>query len=220
MKYNIESIPDFLSDILALSFFRPNKQGITPIEAVVDHGESKLVIISGDNASGKSMVRRIVCAALSKMSMECIHLSQQGRSANNGNPMRGFIYGTEEYDSTGYNSAKTIQTCLKTSWSREKRHCIFWDEPDIGLSDSYAAGLGVAIREFIEKPPDKLYIAFLVSHRKAMVEQLLPIKPWNMRLGGCLDLVSWLKAPVIPASPEKLHEEGLKRFHLLKEFIR
>ncbi len=220
MEFKTDSIGPFLKDILSLKYFVPDPEenNTIPIETKLDVGESKLVVITGENASGKSLIRRIISVALRKMNVECIHLSQEGRATEG--IQRAFIYGAEEWESTGYISSKTVQKSIITSQKRENRHGIFWDEPDIGLSDNYAAGVGVKIRDFLTNSPDKLFVSFLVTHRKSLVEQLIPLKPWNLRLSGYPDLETWIKTPVIPLDPEKLHTNGLKLFRRLAKFIR
>ncbi len=219
MNFNTNSISEFLNDVLSLSYFKPDPEAdnAIPIETKLDVGESKLVVITGENASGKSLVRRIVTAALNKMKVECIHISQEGRCR--GGMERAFIYGSEDSHSTGCISFSTVQKSIKTSQGRENKHGIFWDEPDIGLSDNYAAGVGVSISDFLKDPPDKLFVSFLVTHRKVLVEQLLPLKPWNIRLGGYPDLETWIKSPIIPCDPEQLRTSGLKRFRHLQKFF-
>lgn len=220
LHFNTDSIGSFFQDILKLSYFQldPAYDNTPAIEANLDEGQGKLILITGDNASGKSFVRRLVTLALRKMDMECMHVSQEGRAT--GGIQRAFIYGAEDWESTGYISVGTMRKGIKTSRNRENRHAFFFDEPDIGLSDNYAAGLGVQLLDFLTDSPEKLYMICLVSHRKALIEQLLPLKPWNLRLGGCPDLETWLKAPIIPTDPEKLHEEGLKRFRRISKFLK
>jgi energy-coupling factor transporter ATP-binding protein EcfA2 len=215
----VEPVIDaFMKDMLSLLVFQPDadNNNLPAIETTLDKGQGKLVIITGDNASGKSLVRRLVHSKLHKKKTELIHISQQGRTTEGLH--RAFIYGAEDWESTGAISANTLQKSLKTSRSRGEKHCLFWDEPDIGLSDNYAAGLGVAIRNFIADPPALLQMAFLVTHNKALVKQLMPLKPWNLRLGGCPSLQEWLDAEIVPASLDELYEKSHDRFRRIAKF--
>lgn len=211
-------IDAFMKDMLGLLIFQPDadNNNLPAIETTLDEGKSKLVIVSGDNASGKSLIRRVVHSKLHKKKIELIHTSQQGRTTEGLH--RAFIYGAEDWESTGAISANTLQKSLKTSRSRGEQHCLFWDEPDIGLSDNYAAGLGVAIRDFISDPPALLQMAFLVTHSKALVKQLMSLNPWNLRLGGCPSLQDWLDAEIVPANLDELYQKSHDRFRRIAKF--
>lgn len=230
MRFSTESLSAFLHDILDTRFFEPDSEyNDTPaIEAVLEVGppfypmanNSKLVVITGENATGKSIVRRLVQVAGKDSKTEVIHLSQEGRSGSGNGIMRACVYGAEDWESTGYISAHTVKGAIKTSRSRDHKHIIFWDEPDIGLSDNYAAGVGIQIREFVQNSPEKLFAAFVVSHSKPLIEQLLPANPFHLRLGSYMDLKSFVTSPVIPRDPELLHMEGHARFKRITKFLK
>ena len=178
-----------------------------PLQAAFDDRSSKLLIITGDNASGKSYVRKLICFALKKYSkIEPMHVSQQGRCTEGF--MRAFMYGDESYESTGVISCKAVEGGINTCKSRENPHCIIWDEPDIGLSDDYAAGMGVKLREFIEGLPELTWGVVISTHSKVMVQQLVELDPSHLRLGGCPDLKAWLESKPTPKSLEELAERS------------
>lgn len=217
---SIESIAAFLHDILQTRLFEPDPDyNDTPaIEGNLTPGEGKLVVITGENATGKSLVRRIVQVAGHDNKVEVIHLSQEGRTSPG--IQRAFVYGSEDWESTGYISAHGVKGAIRTSRSRENQHILFLDEPDSGLSDGYAAGIGLQLLEFIQNPPDKLFALFVVSHSKPLIQQLIPAKPWHLRLGEFLDLASFITSPVIPRDPELLYKEGHERFRRIAKFLK
>lgn len=142
--------------------------------------KSSLVVVTGDCASGKSFIRRLVQIACRKKNTECIHLSQQGKCSS-GIP-RLFIYGSENEESTGYNTVNTLLTSFNTSKNRTVSHVLVYDEPDIGLSDEYAAGVGIRLREFIEKKPEHLKGIVIMSHSRYLLKELLPLNPNHLNL--------------------------------------
>ena len=131
-----------LTEVLKTKFF----QGEDPaIPYLLVPTRSRVTLLLGENASGKSFIRRLVHAVCSKYKVECIPLSMEGRSAS-GVPWKSFIYGAEEHHSTGENSVSTVRTAFRTAEKRADPHVLFFDEPDIGLSDSWAAELGQQMR--------------------------------------------------------------------------
>jgi ABC-type transport system involved in cytochrome c biogenesis ATPase subunit len=50
-----------------LSYFKINEEEQGPIEAKFDVGNHKLVLITGENATGKSFVRRLYCGLLRRV---------------------------------------------------------------------------------------------------------------------------------------------------------
>ena len=116
---------------------------------------ARLVLLLGDNATGKSLFRKAVgswCGAQKPNRYELIGLSMAGRTDTYSGVVRGMIYGGESDQSTGFNTARTVTMGIKTALDRTEPHVLFWDEPDTGLSDNYAAGVGKMIADFAEKP--------------------------------------------------------------------
>jgi hypothetical protein len=175
-------------------------------------GKSKLVLVLGDNATGKSVFRNVITALGRKSDVEVMGLSMQGRTQIG--IVRGMIYGDEGSDSTGRNSVSTVVTGIRTSQGRENEHALFWDEPDIGLSDNAAAGIGVRIGTFIEEAPEKLVGAFVVTHRRYLVEHLVAAKPHVIFTGPNppASLDEWFDRRIWPQMPEDLMEANIKLY--------
>lgn len=179
---------------------------------------SPLIIVTGDNASGKSFIRRLVQSACKEKNIECIHLSQQGR-CNSGIP-RLFIYGAEDEESTGYNTANMLLMSFQTSKSRNNKHVLVYDEPDIGLSDEYAAGAGIRLRKFIEKKPKYLKGIVIMSHNRHILKELLPLKPNHLNLTDNKTLEEIVNRKIVPnVKLEKLQEQGLETWRKIKKIL-
>ena len=206
-KSMIEELPYFQADEDCL------------IANLTEGGEHPLVLITGENATGKSFLRRLYYVLFKEYrGIECIHLSQQGRST--GGVMRAFVYGDESWESTGYISAGTIEGGVRTCNDREKEHAIIWDEPDIGLSDSYAAGVGVEIRKFVENLPKLTFGVVIITHSKHLIKQLLPLKPHHLRLGDNKSLESFLNERVKPKDIKKLRDSGIETFRKISAILK
>jgi energy-coupling factor transporter ATP-binding protein EcfA2 len=153
------------------------------LRASYDPNDSRLAVVVGENASGKSFLRRILSAVArkAKQKTEFMHISMQGRTDSG--VVRGLIYGREDDDATSVNSVRTVLTGISTSKARDNRHVMFWDEPDIGCSDSTAAAVGRRIAEYAMNPPKELIGAFVVTHNKALARELLKAKPHFIAVG-------------------------------------
>jgi hypothetical protein len=210
-----------INESLTLDYFSPNDDGVTPIPAHWVPGKGKLVVVVGENASGKSFFRRIVSGVCKSTGVECMPISMEGRGGYYGG-LRGMIYGDESWQATGVNSARTVKQGILTCESRDKPHVIFWDEPDLGLSENGCAGIGVAIREALTEPPKHTTAAIVVTHSKPLVRELLPLDPHYLHLGSedaPKTLFDWLQRPIVPRHPDELLESGHRRFKLIQTIL-
>jgi hypothetical protein len=175
----------------------------------------------GGNASGKSFFRKIIQCVCQEAEVEVISISMQRRINHDGNPGLAFVYGDEEWCSTGENSAKTVLGAIRTSQVRTNRHVIFWDEPDIGLSDEWSASVGLTIREFIENATDSLVTAIVVTHNKSLLRPLRKVKPHFMCFGDnpSANLKEWLIRPLIVRPLSELKDESVRRFKLIQKIL-
>jgi hypothetical protein len=185
---------------------------------------SNMALVIGPNAAGKSLLRRLVQGMCKRAKVECMHLSMEGRTAGHMGPMRGMVYGGEDEDSTGVNSLGTILGGIRSSKGRGNPHIIFWDEPDVGLSDEAAAGAALEIVDYLKEPDPMLVGVFVVTHRRAMLEYLAQAKPLVGFLGpkdaAPSSLKAWVERPIVPIKPEAVKEEGLQRWRAVNSFLK
>lgn len=222
--FDFSSAKTLVDLVLDLEYFCEQEDGTTPIPFHLVRGKSPLVVVTGDNAGGKSFFRRItqgICAKASKRT-ECMTISMEGRT---GGYMKSLVYGDEGFESTGVCSSNTILKGILTCRERKDHHVIFWDEPDFGLSDSWAAGVGVALREFAESPPAKTVAAFVVSHSKALLSELIPVEPTYIHLGVApseapQSLQEWFEQPIIPRDITTLKQVSRDRFRAIQRILK
>lgn len=188
-----------------------------PIKVNFNSGHEKLVVVTGDNATGKSFVRRVYHAVIKLTNNEVMHLSQEGRCSS-GIPA-AMIYGDESYNSTGYLTSCTVSTGIRSCKERTTPHYIIWDEPDIGLSEKYAGGVGVEIRKFVENLSEYTKGVIIITHSKAIVRQLVSLNPSHLRVGDCLDLKTWLNRIEEPGSLEELEERNHTIFKAIQKIL-
>lgn len=181
-----------------------------------------MILVLGENAAGKSFFRRVVQGVCSKSKTECITFSMEARRKISYMPWLTLVYGDEESESTGVNSARMVQTGISTCLSRDNGHVVFWDEPDVGLSDGFAAGVGVALHDFAIKPGKHTKAAIVVTHSRALVEQVAGLNPTYLHLGtneAPPTLEHWLNRPIKPQPIEELFASTRKRFKLIQTVL-
>lgn len=214
---------DLLDAALDLEYFNP-QEGEAAIPYVRGHGRCPIVVVVGDNAGGKSFFRRVIQALCSRHKVECMSISMEGRRRIAEMPWLTLVYGDESHDSTGKLSIDTVLAGVESSKSRPNRHVVFWDEPDLGLSDGWAAGVGVKIRELARTASEHLVAAIVVTHSKALVRELLPARPHYLHLGSLEseappNLRAWVTRKTQPLEIEKLREMSHERFRKIQKVL-
>lgn len=184
-------------------------------------GRGNFVVVAGENASGKSFLRKLVTVFGQKQKTEVMPVSMAGRTESG--IVRAFVYGSEAWHSTGENSANTVLAGIRTCRSRDNDHVIFFDEPDIGLSDSWAAGMGQTMSDFAATLPEKTLAAFLVTHNRALLSEFLRgyAEPHYVCFGKkpAPTLQAWIDRPIKAKPIEKLGEESHKRFLAIQKIL-
>ena len=188
-------------------------------------GRNPLVVIVGSNAAGKSVFRRLVEDHYRKQKVECISISMFGRCQGSFGGMRGFVYGDESWNATGVNSAHTVLTGIKTCQGRTQPHMMCWDEPDIGMAEEGAAGMGLAIKKFASKPSKHTKGIFVITHSRHLAKQLLPARPHYLHLGidpskAPPTLKDWVEREIVPADLRQLVDDGHARFKAIQKFLK
>lgn len=223
-RFKFRGPKSLLDKVLKLAYFEPDEDGETAIPFHRVDGKGKLLVVAGDNASGKSFFRRIVQGFCQHTKTECIAISAEGRRMISHAPWMTFVYGDEMHESTGVNSTLTVLTGIKTSRGRNNPHVVFWDEPDLGLSESWAAGIGESICEYASDPPKTARAIVVVTHSRALVERLLPARPFYLHLGKEPEkapqrLQDWLQRPIEARNPADLPDESYRRFKLIQAIL-
>ncbi len=192
-----------------------NSKFLNVINVNYTDNNSKLNVITGENATGKSLLRKIITGKARKNNVFAYHFSQQARST--GGFERAFIYGSEDDESTGQISAHVTLKSFSNSLKNTNQHIIVWDEPDTGLSDAYAAGLGSKIHDFLLTNHEPLLATFLISHNKHLIKQLMPLNPNHFAVGNKHSLQDWLNEPVTPIDPSELQGKAIELYRKLNK---
>jgi hypothetical protein len=214
LNFDVSNVITMTDGIMSdISYF---VEGI--LKARFDKGHEKMLVITGENATGKSFMRRLYHIVCKKEKIEFIHISQESRV--DGGVMSAFVYGSENWESTGYISSKTILNGISTCQSRDNDHFILWDEPDIGLSEKYAGAAGVAIKKYVENISNYTRGCIVITHSKPLVKQLLPLHPSYLRLGDNLCLNDWINKDQEPGDLKELGENNIKMFKSISSIMK
>lgn len=162
------------------------------------HPDSRVAVIVGDNASGKSFLVNLIaafCRDEGEFKAEPIHVSMKHRTTEGMH--RAFMYGVfgDAQDSTGNISMSAVTGLLHTAKSRTKPHWALLDEPDIGLSESYARAMGKWLASEFSSLSDHTKGMVLVTHSKALVSALFEhssMRPWFVHMGEAKTVEEWL----------------------------
>jgi hypothetical protein len=232
-----------LTGIFDLRYFNPDEtlEGKTAIPYVWDRGASHLVLVQGENAGGKSFFRRVLRSMTAPARgdreggpfpvKEMIHLSMEGRTDTglHMDPVvRAIVYGDEDHFATGVLTAGTVRTAITAAAGRTHSTIVYWDEPDIGLSASAAAAVGILIRDFVDSLPAHIKAVVVTSHSTSLVAQLLKgkDKPHYVHLGienAPPTAAAWVTKQsdpnIEPRDLDELRDTGITRFRMIQKIL-
>ena len=174
----------------------------SPFSARMDEGDARLTVVVGQNASGKSLLHRMVEGLAHTHGIEPISLSIRERTGSNESPgsmRRQFMYGFEHRDSTGNTSLRTTRKAFETMEGRTGPAMLLLDEPEMGLSEGFAHAFGELIGRLSSTPPAAGCGVMVISHSRALVRGLeagLGSRPGFVMTGDGPDtLQQWLDNP-------------------------
>ena len=160
------------------------EEGLLSADFEPGASDTRLVIVTGDNATGKSFFCRFlqeICAS-SHPRVECIRISMQ--LGTKGGIASSLAFGDEALCSTGVLSVNTVLTGVHTSRKRTGAHVMIWDEPDVGVSTGYQAALGRYLAEYVRTLPDTALAVVVTTHAPRLLRPLVALHPHHIRMGG------------------------------------
>jgi predicted ATPase len=193
------------------------KDGPCPI--LHEPGNPRIVMITGGNASGKSLFAKAYRAFVAQddNSVERMHVDMKIRSE--GGIRRAFMFGDEDWESTGQISVKAIIGGIATCRGREKDHILVLDEPCVGLANGTAMGVGELLAEFAADLPERTKALVIVTHSREIVSRLLPLQPTCIRVGDDLrPTATWIAEGDIPLTAEdvkNIQKKSVERFRAI-----
>ena len=148
----------------------------SPFHGGLVEGDPRLLLITGENASGKSLAFRLVAQIAGDHGVEALTLSIRERTGGGTFEMarmrQGMIYGREETSSTGAVSARVVQSGFNNLSNRGPA-ILGLDEPELGLSDGYAEALGEYIGRETAAIGGKACGVMVVTHSRRLAAGLV-----------------------------------------------
>jgi hypothetical protein len=180
---------------------------------------SKLLIITGDNAEGKSFFVKLFDEYCDrKINTECLRLGMSLRTEKHWS--RSCIYKDESAFSTGDSSISSVIKGIETCQKREQEHYVIFDEPNLGLAESYHYALGEYFARFITDMPSLTKGMVIVTHSRELVRPLLDYHPHHLRFGDNQNIKNWVERNPKRKNIEELlwlPEKGRRKFKRVQE---
>lgn len=178
---------------------------------LLEKKESKILLVCGKNASGKSLLSRYMDQCSNRNNYRTIEVSM-GERAKKGymqQAMQYGKYGDEDRESTGHLTSYRVIKEFKKVEDFESPWFMILDEPDIGLSEAYARAMGefIALNINEHKSSEHFKGLIVVSHNRALMQSLtsnLDHEPNKMRVGDDRHFDDWLESGEEAVSLEEL----------------
>lgn len=150
----------------------------SPLRAHLTEGssQSKLLVVTGSNASGKSFAVRVLASWLNDETPKVEPLQVSMRYRTTAGMHRAFMYGDDSRDSTGSNSMTAVIGGFRTAKSEDRgSDCwLMLDEPDVGLSEDFGFALGTYIANQVDEGlGPKCQGVVVVTHSRELVRGVL-----------------------------------------------
>lgn len=193
----------------------------SPFTADIADGDPRLVVITGGNADGKSLLFRVMAAKIHQAGATPVQLSIRERAGSGGHDMAGIrrimMFGEESEQSTGATSVTSIRRAFEGNLDREAGSVLLLDEPELGLSEGYAVALGTYLGQQTKTIPAACSGVVVVTHSRPLVGTLVDAygtRPTHVALGAPAGLDTWLTEPEVRTVEEllALADVGLERF--------
>ncbi len=185
-------------------FDNDDGDAIIPINYTIEP-DSKIIFIVGSNASGKSVVGKVIEFSANDENLTKRSCSMRNRTS--GLFGQRLIFGDEADSSTGMNSVQSAIMGIKSTVDEENSILIL-DEPDLGLADEYSAALGQYIAESVNEHYSKIGLFVVITHSRTLIKYAIESlkKPYSSVYVGSLDknFDDWLNEKFKPATIDEL----------------
>lgn len=202
IKPMIETVKEKFEN--AKIFDNSDNNAVIPINFDIDT-KSKIMFVVGTNASGKSIIGKIIEMIAREDNL--IKRSCSMRNRTSGEFGQRMIFGKEDDNSTGVNSINATIMGLKSTIS-EKNSVLILDEPDLGLAEEYSSALGQFIAKIVNENNENIGLILVITHSKNLIKSALEeiTVPFSKVYVGDSNISfdDWYESPFKPASIEDL----------------
>lgn len=158
--------------------------GPCPVSVEPGNPETGLLVVSGDNGSGKSLFLRALKAHLRRADADIVIIDADARARTFSGFERSHIDANDEDgDSIAAIFSTGTMNAIADARAATAPSLLMLDDPDIGLSDAWAAAIGREIAELVRNMPDALMGIVVASHRRPLIGSLTSLEPSFVRIG-------------------------------------
>lgn len=197
-------VSDMLESTVLWGSEDPQKR--LPFQAFHQSEDSRVVVVTGPNCSGKSLLAESLRAyAKQAHKLASVSVSIRERTGAGLFEMaamrRAMMFGDETQQSTGATSVRVVDKAFATiaHHLEEKavsRNFLMLDEPELGLSEGYCVAMGKYLALKVQEMPSACWGLVLVTHSKPLVDALQAALPDEQRpgfvhMGSRLSLSEW-----------------------------
>lgn len=221
---NTIAMLNLVEEVLDQPYFSSPKPDVKPpisalFSASTSQSPSRVLAVTGPNAGGKSLFRRVLAQLCRLEGIECMDPSMELRVQSGFG--RLMVFGSESDESTGANSAASVLAGIRTCRGRTKRHVIIFDEPDIGLSEGYAAGMGRTLQRFGRELPEHTVGMVIITHSRPLLREL-GTDPHYIHIGdehGPNSLRKYLELVETPMEIETLKDRSRDTYRAVQKIL-
>lgn len=191
---------------------------IDVVEEIVENGIGKVTILTGGNACGKSVIRKLLPARLSNKlgidKKEAGHLvcstSMQLRTSGSSNyniiaSGMGRMSADLPWLSTSEQTIHLVQqlfsSCVEKVEDESKKKFIVIDELEIGMSKETQLGACIWLNQIIKENKERILGVLVITHSDTVVQN---IESDNFINIDGMNREEWINREIIPVMPDEL----------------
>lgn len=202
MNKILETVKNSLENFMV--FDNSENNAIVPVnfEIVPD---SKIIFVVGSNASGKSLIGKIIEMVCDENNIVKRSCSMRNRTSGMLGQM--MVFGDERDSSTGENSISALNLGINST-VKEKDSVLIMDEPDVGLADEFSAAMGQYIAQKVNENYENIGLFVVITHSRRLISYAIEElqSPFSKIHVGDENVTfdEWLNRPFKPATVEDL----------------
>ena len=185
----------------------------------------EVTILTGDNASGKSLLRKLLWSRLLEQLPDrdpkklIIDMSMERRTGSYASlgALSG-MFRDNDVTATSCNSIHFIKmiTNYQNEKEKDKRYLVF-DEPEVGCGEEVQLGLALWINKMREYIVTNTLGLLIITHSRHIVKNVNCDNFINIE-GKTKD--EWLNREIVPKDPEELYKEADEFFLYLRDCLK
>lgn len=202
MNKILETVKNSLENFMV--FDNSENNAIVPVNFEIIPN-SKIVFVVGSNASGKSLIGKIIEMVCDEN--DIVKRSCSMRNRTSGMLGQMMVFGDERDSSTGENSISALKLGINST-VKETDSVLIMDEPDVGLADEFSAAMGQYIAQKVNENYENIGLFVVITHSRRLISYAIEElqSPFSKIHVGDENVTfdEWLNRPFKPATVEDL----------------